>query len=288
MWGKLLLVVVFLRFFETTYAQGEFVGALIVPKNQIITYKISFEIKDDNTIEGLSTTDFLGENKTISKISGTFSADSILSFHETANLSTISNSDNASFCYVFVNSITLKVINEKTLLQGDFIGKYSNGNNCAEGKINLISTNIIKELQTLIDSSKIGSDTTEKITSFLNAVTTPIENIKTIHSNEELVIEWEKDSIEFDVWDGYLEDNDVISIYQDGKLIESFYTISNNKKTFKLPFYSDTSLIEIIAINEGGTVSNTVNYNFKDKITQTPIISSLKKEESIFIRVTRK
>lgn len=288
---SVVILTIFLSFISVfSQTQKEFVGALLVPKNQIITYKLSFDINEENIIEGLSTTDFMGGDKTVSKIIGKLTSDSVLSFHEISNLSTISSSNNASFCYVYVDGIKLKNISGTVLIQGAFIGKYPNGNKCAEGKINLVSTNMLSELKTMIDTSHTKKDSvsTKKITSFLDEAIAPIEKMKTLHDNEELVIEWANGPIVFDIWDGFLEDKDVISIYQEDQLIEANYTIKNIKKTFTLPFVSDSSLIKIVAINEGGTISNTVNYNFKNDQVETNFISSLKKGESVFIRIVKK
>lgn len=282
----LIALLSFISFFAQS--QNDFFGALTIPKNQLITYKLSFEITDSNTVKGLSTTDFMGANKTVSKIEGTLTADSMLSFHETSNLSTISVSDNASFCYVYVKDVKLKNINDNLMIQGSFVGKYPDGTKCAEGKINLVSTEMLKQFKTMLDTASNKTDSTEKITSFLDEVITPTKELKTLHKNEEIEIKWTDGPIVFDIWDGYLEDNDVINIYQDGELVEAAYTIKNKKRTFTLPFVSDTSVIKIVAINEGGTVSNTVNYNFKNETTQTPIISNLKKGEAVFIKIIKK
>jgi hypothetical protein len=84
----------------------EFIGALRVTNEKLISYKINFEDIGGGKIKGESTTDFYGVNKTKSKIAGTLNKkNNTLSFHEETNISSSSSEDESIFCYVKVENL---------------------------------------------------------------------------------------------------------------------------------------------------------------------------------------
>lgn len=61
-----------------------------------------------------------------------------------------------------------------------------------------------------------------------------------------------------------LYDGDVVSIYKNGLLVVSNYTLKNHSKTFKIPLDIGFNQIEIIAIDEGKYRPNTGSFTFYD------------------------
>ena len=266
----------------------DFVGALTTTGQGLISYKVDFEELENGKIQGVSVTDFYGENKTQSKVVGTINhKKQLISFREVNNIRTNSSEDAKSFCFINVNNLKLKTIKGKTIGNGDFIGKYSSGEECANGKIYLVSVNIIDDLNSMVDTLNLNTDTLKKIKSILNQAKSPAIENKIVKSNNILKYDWNSEHIIFDVWDGNKEDFDIINIYFNGKLIESNLLIENQKKTIDIPFKGDKGFIRIVALNEGTEPPNTVNFMLRNGNTKKSFLSTLKKGEEFSIEFNR-
>ena len=89
------------------------------------------------------------------------------------------------------------------------------------------------------------------------------------------------------MWDGNKEDNDMINIYVNGKLVEENLVIRNQKKTINIPFKGETAFIRILAVNEGTEIPNTVNFMFKNINNQNSFLSTLNKGEEFTIEFNK-
>lgn len=244
----------------------EFIGALKLPDSSFITYKINFKELESKTIEGYSVTDFYGTEKTKSSITGKLNREKkTISFHETSNLSTISDANSNEFCYVHVKNAQLKSKNGKTIIQGKFEGKFKNDTNCASGNIYLIGTDFL----------------IEQINDTLNTINSNLKKTEEnkLSAKDVLKLNWNTDNIVLELWDAAAFDDDQIDILFNGKSVMGKIVITKEKKTLTIPFTDSSCELEIIAINEGKFPPNTVNINLKDNDFLTPVLTNLKKGE---------
>ena len=168
-------------FSQKKSTEYEFIGALSTSDKMVITYKINFDELQNGKIQGVSVTDFYGENYTKSKISGTIDhKKKIISFKEIKNISTISNEDESSFCFVNASNVKFKNIKGKTILNGRFIGVYQNGNKCASGNIYMVSSNILDEIRLITDTMTSDNDTLKKFKNILNEASKPVNSSQII------------------------------------------------------------------------------------------------------------
>lgn len=288
---SLIIILVCLFYYISAFSQKtkthEYVGALTTSNKEIITYKINFE-EENGKIDGISVTDFYGKDMTKAKIVGTIKNNKI-SFVEVKNISTKSSESESTFCFIQVKNIEIKTIKNKEIIIGDFIGKYSSGVNCVKGTIYLVSTNVLEDIKTYINTQNKNNDTIKKIDSLLNLIKPNTSELKILtNKNNKLNINWMgENEIVFDVWDGYIEDGDVVSIYFDGELIKKNLLIKNKKLTIKIPFKGNKGTLRILAINEGSEPLNTVNFMLKNGTNLNPLISKLNKGEEVTIEFNR-
>ena len=269
--NRLIFLFIFYPFIN--FAQQEnknsYVGYITTENKQTITYQIVFEIQIDNSITGESITDIYGKDKTKSIITGNYNAQkNTLSFKEIQNSTTKSKALKEEFCFIESQDLQLKKIGDKEILTGKFNGRLPNGRLCAKGKIFLTS----KENSIIEPINKSSLD------SILNAKLT----FKTLVANNSISIPWKSKTLNFYVWDGSNEDNDVISIYYNNTLIRENIILKNKKERITIPITSNSeSKLKIQAVSLGKEGKNTVNLLFVDNETIYPFVSILVQGESV-------
>ena len=269
--NRLIFLFIFYPFIN--FAQQEnknsYVGYITTENKQTITYQLVFEIQIDNSITGESITDIYGKDKTKSIITGNYNAQkNTLSFKEIQNSTTESKALTEEFCFIESQDLQLKKIGDKEILTGKFNGRLPNGRLCAKGKIFLTS----KENSIIEPINKSSLD------SILNAKLT----FKTLVANNSISIPWKSKTLNFYVWDGSNEDNDVISIYYNNTLIRENITLKNKKERITIPITSNSeSKLKIQAVSLGKEGKNTVNLLFVDNETIYPFISILIQGENV-------
>lgn len=264
----------------------EFIGTLQLTDKNLISYKLKFNLNENGTFTGETTTDFSGEHRTVSKVSGTLNKKKkTISFAESKNISTKSNFENTNFCFVNVNNALLKIKNNKSIIQGAFLGKYPNGKKCADGNIFLIgSEQLFKKLEEVSKKINIVKPNDEKAKEGLDAKVLANEaNNNILKSDDKLKINWSGNIVVFEVWDTQKEDGDKISILINGVALKKNVIVNNSKQTFSFPFNDNELTITIIAENEGGIPSNTAQILLKDTNDSFPIMTGLKQGEKVSI-----
>lgn len=264
----------------------EFIGTLQLSDKNFISYKLKFSTSESEKFIGETITDFSGEHRTVSKVSGSFNKKKkTISFVESKNISTKSNFENANFCFITVNNASLKIKNNKSIIQGEFIGKYPNGKKCANGNIFLVgSEQLYKRLDNVSKKISIVKPNDEKLKEGLDAKILANEaNNNILKSEENLKINWYSNSVIFDIWDTQKEDGDKVSILVNGKVLKKNVVVKNDKQTFSAPFQENEMTITIIAENEGGIPYNTAQILLKDTKENYPIMTGLRQGEKVFI-----
>lgn len=269
-----------LLFSQDTTVTYDFIGALHTSNQEIISYKINFKETGNGKIEGESITDFYGENYTKSKITGSFnSKKNLLSFSEVGNITTKSSEDEELFCYVRIKDLKIRTVKKKRIVQGKFSGLFQNGDSCATGSIYLVSSDLLEDLS-------IDEDSLRKLDSLVK-IATSAKDIKLLKNNDKHLVHWSSDFIVLDVWDGSMEDNDIINIYFNDQIVEENLIIKNRVKTIKIPFKEGKGIIKVVAQNEGDKGTNSVYFLLRDGNKLNPVRCSLLTGEEVLIEFTR-
>jgi hypothetical protein len=265
----------------------EFIGALRIPNQDIITYKIIFTEVEKGVIEGESFTDFFGKDFTKSKITGTINKrKNKISFTEVGNISSTSIKDTATFCYISAEDLKIKSIAKNRVLQGEFQGYLGNGDSCATGTMHLAGSEVLAKFN-------LNNDSLRKIDSIVKAqrlvdkpveveAVTPVEEILQLKNDDKVSLKWKSEKIMIDVWDGSKEDNDMISVYFNDSLIAKNLIIMNDKKSIEIP--NNTGVLKIVAVNTGDKGQNTVNILLKDNGKPKHMMSVLNTGEEVLIK----
>jgi hypothetical protein len=278
----ILILFLFLSNCLKSQTKHEFIGFLKAD-DVIISYKIDFVVSKSGVLSGESVTDINGPDKTTSIISGTYNSKSkIISFKEFKNSQTKSKAAANSFCFINVKDIQIKIENNKEIILGKFKGVLPNGKQCSMGEIRLVSSdvlNFINEKDFKIDSLK-NIETSDL--GSLNQFDKKTINLK---ANDKIDLEWNSTNLIIDVWDNYSEDKDIINVVLNDKKIADHLELKNKHFRISSKINKGTSILKIIAIDEGTTPTNTANILLIDGKTSIPIVARLKKGEVVFIHL---
>jgi len=135
---KYFQCIVFLMCSLSVFSQYEYeyLGIISLGEDAIISYKISFDEKN-GIIEGKSLTDLGGPHETLSYLSGYFDDKAnTLEFYESGIVYTKSTITQNDFCFVHFSG-SMKNLNERQNVEGNFKGLYSDGKECISGEIKL-------------------------------------------------------------------------------------------------------------------------------------------------------
>lgn len=280
----------FLGFSQDNKTQ-EFIGAISLKDKTVISYKLTFQDVGNGKIEGQSITDFSGDHRTVSKISGQINYDdNLISFKEVQNLSTKSDYEPDSFCYIHLNDAKVKLRNRKSIIEGDFTGKFPDGEDCVSGEIKLIGSDFFfKRMDKLnrkisrvkkIDSVAKTNLSTSMFKKKLDANLLEKDDVVALFMKNE-------PNLFLEIWDEELEDGDRIDVYINKSLALENYSIQNEKKIIKIPFDSEEISITIIANNIGEKAPNTVSLNLRDSQNNHKIRTKLEENEQAYIMVKK-
>lgn len=275
--------------FAQKKSNSEFIGSLQTAEKNIITYKITYKELADGKIEGTSVTDFWGSDNTTAKIIGSYSKDrKKISFRETENIVTKSNSDISEFCFINVENAKLKSINGKNIINGSFTGKFINGGKCAQGLVYLIGVDLLNQLyDTLIKSEIVIKNDSLKKTALKANKLLQESNENKLLADETLKLNWRSEDIIVEVWDALKEDKDVISIFINDKIVVKDYLVKLEKKAFAFPFIGNNCIIKILSVSDGEIPPNTVNFSLIDGAQKTPVVTSLEKGKTSQFKLER-
>jgi len=259
---------------------NEYTGFLTLDDNTLISYKISFKQLADYSIEGYSVTDYLGKDKTKSKIIGTINpSKNTISFKETSNQSSLSNTKLSEFCFVNVTNARFDLKNEKNMIDGDFTGKYLNDSICAKGRLTLVESNSNQS------KKNIKPDSTH-ISNLLSQLSNTTSS-NHLSSNDVLKLNWSSEKLVIELWDAAFFDGDKVSLFLNDKPLLENFLITNTKKRLELSLSEGITDLRIIAVNEGESPPNTVNFILHDGDKSIPVISSLKIGESSLLQIIK-
>jgi hypothetical protein len=267
----------------------ELLGAIVLEGNQIISYKVQFNLEKNNFIQGYSFTDLGGENETKSYIRGYYNNKSQnIQFKESDILYTKSKFLPEEFCFVSFKG-KFKGDSKKKLLDGKFIGIYDDKDTCATGNIKLVSTRFVeKKIGKLYKKIK----KIKKIDSVVKAEIKPENYLKKysetkINSGEKVTVFVYASELKVDIWDYGIEDGDIITILQNDKPILKNFKVSRKKKRIVLKLTDSKNLIKIITVDAGKLETNTTKLKLYDYRREYEVVANLEKGKAAMINIVK-
>lgn len=282
----------FLFYFNNVFSQTnnfEFLGTLLGENNKVYTYKLVFK-SNQGKLSGYSICDIGGISETKAFIEGTLNESTgQIHFNEKNLAYTKYTKEESNICYIHANG---KLYNKmgSTEIQATFTGFYKNSKNiCDKGKLMLFSVkdvySQIIQIGKILDNKK-NKDT--NVTALLQSIN-PLNNINDIQEvgNKGLLkYIFNSSTINLEIWDDGVEDNDKISIFVNDSLIYSTFKITKKKQIITLQLKPDAfNKIKITAINEGEFTPNTLKVILTDVKKKNLVLSRLSKDESFYISI---
>lgn len=291
---QLFFNIIFLFIFYPSYSQKakshEFIGTLQLEGENMITFKVSFNVDlTGKIIDGVSVSDIYGNDRTSTVIKGTY--DTIagkISFYEVKNISTRAKSEPGDFCYIQVNNARIKREKGKVMIIGSFKGKLPNGKSCGSGKIYLMNKDFLFKVgEKFMQSERFKKmDSTNAQREKINDYKEKNEVFK-LTVGEELLLDWEGQELTIELWDGGNEDNDEIELYVNNKKVLDRLIINRNKKTLVVQLQPGVNVIKVLAMNEGTEKPCTANIAIinGEGVEPTYLRTKLKVGEQAFIKL---
>ena len=279
---KSILTLILLILSIMSYSQNKFsyLGTLVLSDNTPISFSIELQ-EENGIVNGYSITNINNPDETKSEISGFyFKNDKSFQLQETRILSTVSEADLNTFCYINM-MLSFKVKFGSKRLEGTFIGNFLDSTKCASGKIVLMErTNLEKKIEKI--KKKIVKKVEKEKTD-----TTKILQTKILKDGDDFTINWKSNKLKLFIWDDNKEDGDKIQLTINGNIILDDFETKNKRKKIKYNLQKGGNVIEIKAINLGLSPPNSSRIELVDSKTKYPIITQLELGKSVIIKVVK-
>jgi hypothetical protein len=276
---KVLIFLLFLNLAKLSSAQNienNYLGTLLLSNNSAISFSIHFN-EENGVVNGYSLTNINMPDETKSGLSGIyFKKDKSFQLQETQILSTSSEADLGTFCFI-QTTLSFKGKFGSKRLEGDFVGLFTNNDTCASGKI------LLMEQEKLEKKVKKVKKKIEKLEEKKSAVL----QTKQLKDGDDFVIEWENDNLKLFIWDANEEDGDRIRLKINDEIILYDYTTKRKRKKIKYKLRKGENIIEIKAISLGTSPPNTSRIELVDSKTKYPVITQLTLDKSAIITIMK-
>jgi len=271
----------------------EFMGTLAITGGDVLSYKIVFNQTTNNEFTGYSITDFYGKNLTRTSIIGKYDTiNNTFSFHELKNINTKMNLADSTFCFVTTKTLKIRNIKGNKIISGAFKGAFPSGESCAEGMIYLVESKLAEKIKAMTDTKPISSDSTfivkDNKVKKSNQMIIVKDTIKVLTSNQNLLMEHWSKNVSIEVWDGSVPDNDMIRIFLNDKILKENITLTSQKEIINLPSTESKFKLKFVALNEGYSGLNTLDFKVINSYGEKKYVSVLRKGESFEIEFKEK
>ncbi|TVZ54847.1 hypothetical protein OD91_0084 [Lutibacter sp. Hel_I_33_5] len=267
----------------------ELLGSLIINTDQLISYKIEFNVNNKGFLEGYSYTDISGDDETKSYIRGYYNKKSRkIKFKENDILYTKSKSLPEEFCFIDFEG-KFKGNSRKKTLSGKFTGIYNDKDTCATGKIKLVSIKFVeKKIKKIYKKIK----KIKKIDSIVKKQIEPKNYLRkfsetSINSGEKVSVFIYTKKLRLEVWDYGKEDGDIISISNNGKMIIENFRVTKEKKKLNIDLKNSINIIKIINISAGKLKTNTTKIKLYDYRRDYEVLANLEEGKSAIINIIK-
>ena len=276
---RVLIFLLFLNLAKLSSAQNmekNYLGALILSNNSTTSFSIHFN-EENGVVNGYTLTNIDTPDETKSDLSGIyFKEDKSFQLQETQIISTSSEADLSTFCFIHANlSFKGKFRNKR--LEGDFVGLFTNNDTCAKGKVLLMEQ---KKLEKKIKKVK-------KRIKKLEEKRTVVLQTKQLKDGDDFVVKWKADDLKLFIWDANEEDGDRIQLKINEKIILYDYSTKRKRKKIKYKLQKGENIIEIKALSLGNSPPNTSRIELVDSKTKYPVVTQLTLEKSAIITIMK-
>ena len=288
---KAILTLTFFMFSLTFFSQEkyEYLGAVKLngDAETIISYRLVFS-EVNGKIEGYSVTDLGGPHETKNVVKGTYNSKTKeITFKEDDILYTKSAISDDMFCFINFSG-KVKLVSEKSLMQGEFKGLFKNKQKCIDGTITLVGSERLYKLFNKVNNKMQKS---KKIDAAVKEKGNPVAMLDSLKVNnlikgQNLNIFTSSDNLTVEIWDNGQEDGDVINVYRGEVPILTDYRVTNVKKKIPVTVKSNEKF-RIVAVNEGTVAPNTSVIKITDDERMFEVYSSLKKGEEAYISIIK-
>jgi len=253
-----------------------YLGTLFLSSNSVISFSIHFN-EENGVVSGYTLTNITTPDETKSNLSGIyFKKDKSFQLQETQIISSSSEADLSTFCFIHANlSFKGKFRNKR--LEGDFVGLFTNNDTCAKGKV------LLMEQEKLEKKVKKVKKRIKKLEEKKAAVL----QTKQLKDGDDFVIKWEADDLKLFIWDANEEDGDRIQLKINEKIILYDYSTKRKRKRIKYKLKEGENIIEIKAISLGTSPPNTSRIELVDSKTKYPVITQLTLDKSAIISIMK-
>jgi len=266
----------FIGFANGQESQYNYLGTLLLPNNSTISFSIHFN-EENGVVNGYSLTNIGNPDETKSDISGMyFKKEKSFQLQETQILSTSSEADLSTFCFIHAN-LSFKGRFAKKRLEGEFVGLFANNDTCASGKI------LLMEKEKLEKKIKKVKKKIEKLEEKKPAVL----QTKQLKDGDDFLLNWESEKLTLYLWDANEEDGDKIRLIINGQIILYEYETKRKRKKIKYTLKEGENIIEINAISLGTSPPNTSRIELVDSKTKYPVVMQLSLHKSAIITIIK-
>ena len=278
--NTIFFLTIFLFFSLAQSQDYNFTGLLKLNDSLMISYKVKLNEEND-IIKGYSMTDYGGDHETKSLIKGRYNEQTnTLSFSEYGIVYTKSPVDTKDFCYVnFVGKINSL---DATKIDGEFRGKFSDGETCINGDLVLMNDEDMNKISEKIDKKIQKKKKLKKYADQGISIKKAMDTISQsqLKSGEQLSFFSNSKEYTLILDDAGEADGDRVTISQNGNVILRNQLIAKEPKELQLVIDQYPTTIKISALNSGEIAPNTINIQLKDQNKLLKTLSNLKAGES--------
>ncbi len=227
-----------------------FTGKMQIKDGETLPYRLSLDVAGVN-IKGVSITTQDGKELK-ARIKGVINKDkNIMVLAETGPVGKLP--DSIEMCY-FNSILKWKLKKGRYVLSGAFVGKDRKNNPCSQGSVSLEAPE--SECAALLPAPQMPVQK--------DSVDAAIFNAAEVTAGRDKRIEWQTGSCILELWDGGLEDGDVVSVLVNGKPLLTDYVLTAERRKFNLSVSEKLTTITIVAGQEGANPPNTAELQLTD------------------------
>ncbi len=227
-----------------------FTGKMQIKDGETLPYRLSLDVAGVN-IKGVSITTQDGKELK-ARIKGVINKDkNIMVLAETGPVGKLS--DSIEMCY-FNSILKWKLKKGRYVLSGAFVGKDRKNNPCSQGSVSLEAPE--SECAALLSAPQMPVQKDSADATIVNAAE--------VTAGHDKRIDWQTGSCILELWDGGLEDGDVVSVLVNGKPLLTDHVLTAERKKFNLTVSEKLTIITIVAGEEGANPPNTAELQLTD------------------------
>ncbi|GAB1403313.1 hypothetical protein DSECCO2_554090 [anaerobic digester metagenome] len=267
-----------------------FAGAIVIDKTEVLSYRITYQIDQTNTISGFSISDLNGKEETKAQLTGKYNPkDRTLSYVENKIVYTKSTTPIEEFCLMKVNG-KIEKKSGKTIFTGTFEAVGSSDDIiCASGTLILLSEK---------DMDELSAKAVKAVKKLPAAAEKPIEtepepwsrNVFEIKPGKNVELELKSNELIIELVDDRFQDGDRVSVFKNSVKVIDKLELTNRVQSFKYAIDEQEKEIvfTFLAEDEGSIAQTTFKAVIKNNRENNLFICSLEKGEKVSVIFKKK